>query len=216
MKLKYIFLIIIILIVCDRTVFAFGTEAFIVRSVTVKVIDKITGKPLEGVPVYYVLKSYWDNRVFFILPNPEGTHTRSYLAMEEYVTDAKGEVIIKGRQVKLHKCKGEELEEEQIFINLENRMPLPGDEPKEHKYILLESSVIYGKRDHYNPIVNYKGFFICSTTWAMDPKDYGGNKGEIANALWNGKGLLKKEPETFLIELERWEPTETKKTEPVK
>jgi hypothetical protein len=205
MRLKGIFFVIVIFMVFNAPVFACGTEVFKVRPVTIKVIDKSTGLPLEGIPVYYVLKSYWDNRIFFILRNPEGTHTRKFQAMEEYLTNAQGEVMIREHEVRLNKWKCEEIEKEQIFINLGNRLPISEKEPREHKYIILQGAVIHGKRDHYNPIAKYKGFFICSTTWDMDPKYYGGNKGEIANVLWNGRGLLKKEPETFVVELERWE-----------
>ena len=204
--LRITFFMIPLVIVCNGTLHACCDDVVEVRSVKVKIIDKSTGLPLQGMPVYYALRTYWPERLFYILRNPEGNNIKVFRALEEYVSDSNGEVMIPSRNITLQRWKPEKLYDENIYINVENRLQFS---KREYKIESLTSVLLYGKKNFVNPVYAYRGFRICSTTWEMNPKDYGGTKFKIADALWNGMGLLKKEPETFVIELERWETTDT-------
>ena len=198
------FIMILLIIMYYGTLHACCDDVVDVRSVKIKIIDKSTGLPLEGMPVYYTLRTYWPERLFYILRNPEGNNVKVYRAMEKYVSDSHGEVTVPSRKIALKRWKPENLYDENIYVNIDTRLESPTEE---QKYKDLIAVLFSGKKDFVNPVSAYRGFEICSTTWEMDPKDYGGTKFEIADALWNGMGLLKKEPETFVIELERWELT---------
>jgi hypothetical protein len=187
------------------TLHACWKEVVEIRPIKIKITDKSTGLPLEGIPVYYELRTYWPDRVLFILRNPEGTNTKVSRALEEYVSDSNGEVMIPARKISLRRWKPEKLYDENIFINIDNRRYFTS---RDQKIDSLGSVLFYGKKQFINPVTAYRGFNIYSSTWDMDPKDYGGTKFEIADALWNGNGLNKKDMETFVIELERWDSDE--------
>ncbi len=194
-----------LVIVCYGTLDACCNETVEIRSVKIRIMDKSTGLPLEGIPVYYALQTYWPERLFYILKNPEGNNVTVYKAMEEYISDSQGEVMIPSRKIALNRWKSEKIYDENIYINVENRLQFS---KKEYNIESLASVLLYGKKYFVNPIPEYKGYKIRSTTYEMNPKDYGGTKFEIADALWNGYGLLKKRQETFVVELERWDSQE--------
>jgi hypothetical protein len=198
--LKTVSFMILFLMVCHGAVPACLLEIVKVRSVKVRIIDKSTGSPLEGIPVYYSLRTHWPRMLLFIFKNPAGNETRENKALEAYVSDAHGEVTIPSRKVILRGWKRERLCDEEIYINIDN--PEYGN--MEDKIDSLGSVVVYGKQRFANPVPLYRGFYICSTTWEMDPNARGGTKFEITDALWNSNGLNKKETETFVVELERW------------
>jgi hypothetical protein len=203
--LRITFIMILLIIMYYGTLHACCDEVVEVRSVKIKIIDKSTRLPLEGMPVYYTLRTYWPERLFYILRNPEGNNVKVYRAMEKYVSDSNGEVTVPSRKIALNRWKPENLYDENIYVNIDTRLESP---TVEQKYKDLIAVLFSGKKDFVNPISVYRGYKIRSTTYEMDPKDYGGTKFEIADALWNGNGLLKKEQETFVVELERWDSQE--------
>ncbi len=196
---------IVFLLLLSKEAYAFMDKNFHVRPVNLRIIDKTSGEPIAGIPIYYVLRTCWADRVLLIFPNPEGTSTRNYIAIEKKSSDSYGEVYFQGRDVKLSRWKSEEMYDEEIFINLDVKTPISDD--MEDRMTILEA-VFLGSKYYYNPVSKYKGFFIRSSTWELDPEKKGKTKYEIYDALWNGKGLLKKEPETFVVELERWDSQE--------
>lgn len=200
--LRVILLVILITMSFNGSIYACCGKNVEIRKVIIKIIDKSTGLPIEGMPVYYTLRTNWPDRFLFVFNNPVGNDIKAYRVMEEYVSDRNGEIMIPSRKIALQKWKSEDLYDENIYVNIDTRLPTPNAEQK-HKDLI--AVLFSGKKDFINPVSAYRGFTICSMPWDMDPKKYGGNKFEIADALWNGKGLLKKEPETFVIELERWD-----------
>ena len=186
---KKIILIILFSMILDGAPHACLNEVVEIRPVKIKVVDKSTGLPVEGLPVYLTLQTYWPERLFLIFRNPEGNNVKMFRAMEEFVTDGNGEVYIPARQLALKSWKTEKLFQENIFINIDTRIK---SQNKEFRNARLISVLLYGKSEFINPISIYRGYRICSTTWAMDPKKYGGTKFEIADALWNGCVLWRK------------------------
>lgn len=186
-----------------------------VRPITIKVIDAKSKKPIKNALVYYRLESYlYLGPMFLIIPFPNDRdliyHTE---VLKEYHTDENGIVNIEIGTLRLFKRRHLHIEEIAINLDIDNyKIDFTIDESieeirrKDKKINFFDyfNSLDYINVNYfYNPIPNYKGFYIQSTIWPMDPELYGGTKRQKFNILWNGNGLKKKK-EYIIVELENY------------
>jgi hypothetical protein len=188
--------IFICLLLTSGSISALWTKAFYIRPVTIKIIDKVTGQPMENIPVYYVIQS----RVclqFFPIPEP---YVKDKLeVVERYLSSSQGEIKIKGRNIFLSRWNFKYIDIEEIVINLENcRQDIVYDKIFDIMYLTILTN---GTEGVYNPNPKYHGVFILNSY-----DDYNNDRirTKLADLNWNGKSLSKKE-ENLTIELEPWE-----------
>lgn len=178
-----------------------------VRPITIKVIDKETKMPLRDIPVYYGVISLRSNpKILFVIPNPE-PDTFIFQITDKAYTDASGVVSFSPHTLLLRKS--EKIYEELVYINLD----LSEWSRKAYFWIgkgninwtiqaIRSCGIGFKERDFMNPFKDYRGFYICSANWIFNSSEYATNRGEVADIMWNSKGLLEKD-QSFVIELER-------------
>lgn len=184
-----------------------------IRPISIKVVDSETNLPLENVIVYYQLKSYvYIDKILFILPRPETRVVQKIEVLKQLYTNKDGELLIENISVKLKK--NEEIYSEEITINMDidiDKIKWSVDStPKEIKergkaenffrYLNINDS--RNTEYFYNPLEEFRGYFIFSVYGAVNPSNYGGTVRKNFDILWNGESLAK-EKDKIIIKLKK-------------
>jgi len=210
--MKKIFFIIIFSIVLGGMVVEMVPAAE-VRPIKVKVVDKETSAPVNGVVIYYALETVKVEKILGFIPALGGSIFR-YRIIESYTTDSDGTIIIPKRKINLELY--EQLSSEEICVNLDikdkfiryKEYPEEKDifqqgNSKEKSFIrLFNIHDIENVEKFYNPIEIYRGFVIYNGYTDVDANKMGGTKRQKFDVLWNSRSF-KKKSESFVVELEK-------------
>jgi hypothetical protein len=178
-----------------------GCATYSIRTVKVKVVDGKTGDPLEGINVYYGVRSrYVRHFLYFIMPSPDPWVEEKTEEAAVLKTDKNGEVVIPRHKICIKRP--QKLDEEHILINIDVQDRFLETGSLDYRIGRLCES-LPSSDFHYNPNNKYKGFRIVSfhskeviSTW------YTGLDREIADCLYIPDGLNKIE-ENLAIKLDR-------------
>jgi hypothetical protein len=192
MKFRGFAILLCFLLVCG-SISAVWTKAFYIRPITIKILDKVTGQPLENIPVYYVITSQFQFQI-----SPEPFVREKLEVVEQYHSNSQGGIRINGRTIYLSRWNSKYIRDEDLFINLERW----GDAyKKDKKFDMMYLTVVLNETDGvYNPNPKYHGYFVRNS----NTDEYKKEQNVLGGAFWNGKSLSKKE-ENLTIELEPWE-----------
>lgn len=179
MKLKKVAFISIFLFIVSLVIISFFSY---IRGIEILVIDEKTKQPLHNINAIYSIE------LAGLDISKMGYYYRKVSTSKFKVING---VLIINPKIIL-KLPWEKPGVELIYLNIDLRNSTPEKKLFDFvKYFNIHDFEKENVEKFFNPNVNYRGFIVCSTSWALDESKQGGTKRKYFDILWNSEGLVK-------------------------